>query len=582
MENIFRLFGEIAIRNDEANRALDETSARAEDTGQRTNSAFDGIGRAALGLGKLVVGAGMAIGGAWVAAIESTREYRAQMGLLDSAFQASGHSSTEAKNTYSALNAVLGDTEQAVEAAQHIALIADNEKEMNTLTDIGTGVFANFGASLPLEGLFEAVNHSAALGETQGSLADALEWSGITVEDFNEHLALCSTEEERQDLIMKTLKDTYGAAAEQYKETNKDVMAARQAQERLTDVMAELGRVGEPILTAIKNGMASMVEAAVPKLESMIQKVKDVKKWVQENRTTINNWKAAIVGAAASAASFVLILKWSAIMGKAKAALAGVTLAVKALNIAMKANIIGLIISLVIGLVAAFVVLWKENDKFRAFWISLWNKIRSACSSAVTGIKNKFNDLKDAVSKVKKWFEDIRKTISDKINSAYGSVKKVVDKIKGFFPLSIGKIFSNLKIPKISVSGGKAPYGIAGMGKMPSFDVAWRAKGAVFSEPTILSSRAGFQGVGDSSTPEAVAPIGVLTGYVREAVRAESNNELLGRIIIEQTQLLMDFLRRTMPHDVLLNGNALVGELLPAVDSGLADRYINASRGNVR
>ena len=112
--NIFRLFGEIAIRNDEAIQAMDETTARAEDTGQRTSSAFDGIGRAALGFGKLVVGAGVALGGAWVAAIESTREYRAQMGLLDAAFQTSGHTSTEAKNTYSELNAVLGDTEQAV------------------------------------------------------------------------------------------------------------------------------------------------------------------------------------------------------------------------------------------------------------------------------------------------------------------------------------------------------------------------------------------------------------------------------------------------------------------------------------
>jgi len=221
------------------------------------------------------VTAGAALGGAWVAAIEGTREYRAQMGLLDSAFQASGHSSTEAKNTYSALNAVLGDTEQAVEAAQHIAKIADNEKEMNTLTEIGTGVFATFGQSLPIEGLMEGVLHTSELGEVQGSLADALEWSGITVEDFNDKLAKCTNEEERQDLIMKTLKDTYGKASTQYQETNKDVIEARKAQERLTDAFADLGRVGEPILTAIKNGAASMVRAAVAKLESFIQKIKD-------------------------------------------------------------------------------------------------------------------------------------------------------------------------------------------------------------------------------------------------------------------------------------------------------------------
>lgn len=102
-----------------------------------------------------------------------------------------------------------------MEAAQHLALVADNEEELNDMTHTLTGIYATFGASLPLEGLSEAINHSASLVEVQGNLADALEWSGITVDDFNAQLAECTTEEERQDLIMKTLKDTYSDAADQ-------------------------------------------------------------------------------------------------------------------------------------------------------------------------------------------------------------------------------------------------------------------------------------------------------------------------------------------------------------------------------
>ena len=580
MQNIFTLFGEVAIRNDEAIRALDETAARAEETGDKTESAFSGIGKAALGIGKVVLSAGVALGGAWIAAIEGTREYRAQMGLLDAAFQASGHSSTEAKNTYSDLNAVLGDTEQAVEAAQHIALIADNEKEMNDLTQIGTGVFANFGASLPLEGLFEAVNHTASLGEVQGSLADALEWSGITVEDFNKQLEKCTTEEERQDLIMKTLKDTYGAAGEQYRETNKDVIEARKAQERLTDAFSELGRVGEPILTAIKNGVAKMVSAAVPKLESFIKKIKDAKKWLKDNKDTVDKWEVAIVGATVSVGAFLLILKWSSIMGKAKTALLGVRGAVILLNAAMKANIIGLIVSLVIGLVAAFVTLWKKNEGFRNFWIKLWDKIKLSCASAVKWIKNKFNDLKGVVSNVGKWFGDIKKSISDKIDGAWQSVKKAIDKIKGLFPLKIGKIFSNLKIPKISVSGGKAPFGIAGKGSLPNFNVKWNAQGGILNKPTIFGQTGNTLLGGGEAGAEAIAPINVLQRYVRDAVRNENNT--LGQIIIEQNERLIEALGRLIPKDVTLDKNELVGALLPAVDIGLADRYSHVSRGNVR
>lgn len=574
MQSLFTLFGEIAIRNDEANRALDETSARAENTGQRTNSAFDGIGRAALGLGKMVVGAGVALGGAWVAAIEGTREYRAQMGLLDSAFQASGHSSAEAKNTYSALNAVLGDTEQAVEAAQHIAMIADNEKEMNTLTDIGTGVFARFGQSLPIEGLMEGVLHTSQLGEVQGSLADALEWSGITVEDFNEQLALCSNEEERQDLIMKTLKDTYGAAAEQYKETNKDVMAARQAQERLTDAFAELGRVGEPILTAIKNGVATMVSAAVPKLESLIQKVKDARKWMQQNKDTVDKWKAAIISVTVSVGSFLLVLKWGTIMNAATKAVKATRAAILLFNAALRANPIGLVISLLAGLVAGFVYLWNNNKSFRTFWINLWAKIKSVCGSAVGWIKSKFNDFKSALGTVRTVFGNIQKTISDKISSARDAVKRAIDRIKGFFKFSWS--LPKLKMPTFTMKGKFS----LNPPSVPKLGIKWNAEGGILTKPTIFGQVGNTLLGGGEAGHEAILPLDRLQGYVRDAVRAE--NENAGRIMIEQTSRLIDALARMIPHDVTLDKAVLVGALLPDVDTGLADRWVHARRGNVR
>ena len=577
---LFKLMGTIAVDANQAHKAIDDTTSKANNASKQTSSAFSAIGGAALKVGRAVITAGAALGGAWVAAIEGTREYREQMGLLDSAFQASGHSSTAAKDTYSALNAVLGDTEQAVEAAQHMALLADNEKELTTWTDIATGVYATFGASLPIEGLAEAANHTAKNGEVQGSLADALEWSGISIEGFNDKLAACTSEQERQDLIMNTLNGTYSKASAQYKETNKDVMAARQAQERLTDAFSELGAVGEPILTAIKNKVADMVKAAVPHLQNLVNKVKDVKKWVQDNKKTIDIWKAAIVGAAASVASFVLILKWGAIMNAAKTAIMGVRGAILLLNAAMKANIIGLIVSLVIGLVAAFVYLWKNNEGFRKFWIDLWAKIRSACDKAITAVKNKFNDLKDAAGKVKRWFTDMGKSISDKMESAQKAVKKVVDKIKGFFPLKIGKIFSNLKIPKISVSGGKAPFGIAGKGSLPSFDVKWNAQGGILTQPTIFGRMGDTLLGGGEAGAEAIAPITLLQDYIRAAVGAE--NEGIRATLIEQTGLLMTFLSRNLPKAVLLDTGAMVGELTPAIDAGLADRWNNTKRGNTR
>ena len=577
---LFKLLGTIAVDNAQANMAIDDTAAKADQGSQKTDSAFKKIGESALEIGKVVMTAGVALGGAWVAAIEGSREYRTEMGKLDTAFVTNGHSSEAAKKTYQDLQAVLGDTDVSVEAANHLAVMTDNEKDLQTWTNICTGVFATFGDSLPIEGLTEAANETAKTGQLTGSLADALNWAGISEDEFQAKLDACSTEQERQKLIMDTLNGTYKEASAQYKETNKDVLAANRANERLTAAFAELGRVGEPILTAIKNKVSDMVIAAVPKLQSFIAKIKDMIKWFKQNKSTVQAWAAGILAATVTVSGFVLVLKWSSIMSKATSALKLVTGGVNALNLAMRANIIGLIVSLIIGLVAAFVYLWKNNEGFRNFWLKMWDKIKSVTASAVKGIKDKFNGLKDVVSKVKNTFGNIKDAISDKIEGARDSVRKAIDKIKGFFPLSIGKIFSNFKIPKISVSGGKAPFGIAGKGKLPSFSVKWNAEGGILDKPTIFGSIGNTLLGGGEAGKEAIAPIDVLQDYVRAAVRAE--NEGVRKTLIEQTQLLIDFLARSMPHGVQLDTGVLVGELTPAIDMQLSDRWNHAQRGNTR
>lgn len=578
---IFQLLGRISIDTTEANEAIDQTSNRASDAETKQSSAWQKIGGAAAAGAKVVAGAGAAMGGAFVAAVEGTRDYRVSMGMLESAYLTAGHSSEVAKSTFGDMNSVMRDSEAATEASQHLALVADNESELNELTHSLTGVYATFGASLPLEGLAEAINHSSSLGEVQGSLADALEWSGITVDDFNEQLAACSTEEERQDLIMKTLKDTYGKAADQYKETNKDVIAAEKAQEKLSDAMAEVGEVGEPILTAIKNKVADMVTAAVPKLEKMIVKFKDAKKWIGENKDTIDKWVAVILGATVSIGAFLLILNWGAIMKSATSAVKGVRIAILALNTALRANPIGIVVSLIAGLVAAFLYLWNNNEGFRQFWLDMWEKIKSSSGKAINWIKDKFGDLKAAIKTVKDTFGKIKDAISDKLDDAKDKVKSVMDKIKGFFPLSIGKIFSNLKIPKISASGGKAPFGIAGKGKLPSFDVKWNAEGGIFDKPTILPTLAGMQGVGEAGA-EAITPIKTLQTYIDDSVNRR-NTDLISAFE-NQISRIISFISDYFPSEykIMLDTGILAGEMAGQIDGLLGERYKYSRRGNTR
>lgn len=107
-----------------------------------------------------------------------------------------------------------------------------------------------------------------------------------------------------------------------------------------------------------------------------------------------------------------------------------------------------------------------------------------------------FSGLADNVRSL---FEDIKSKITTPIESAKGIVDSAVSKIKGFFPISIGRILDNISLPHFEVYGGEFPYGIGGSGSPPSFDVWWGANGGIMNQPTLF-------GAGEAG-PEAIMPL---------------------------------------------------------------------------
>ena len=67
-----------------------------------------------------------------------------------------------------------------------------------------------------------------------------------------------------------------------------------------------------------------------------------------------------------------------------------VTAAQWLMNAAMSANPIGLIITAIGALVAAFILLWNNCEGFRNFWIDLWENVQAAFSVAWEAILNFF------------------------------------------------------------------------------------------------------------------------------------------------------------------------------------------------
>jgi phage-related protein len=251
-------------------KEIDDTSEKLKKSKIDWESVGDTVGKVGKAIGAGVAAMGAAIGaaaGAFLGLAESTREARVNMGKLETGFTTAGHSAEDAKKTYTELYGILGDDGQATEAAAHLAKLTKNEKELATWTDIATGVYATFGDSLPIENLTEAANETAKTGAITGGLADALNWAGVSEDEFQASLDKCSTEQERQALITKTLNGLYSDAAEKYREVNGDIIDAQKATASLNSAMAELGAIAEPIVTKLKQLAAELLQQITPFVE---------------------------------------------------------------------------------------------------------------------------------------------------------------------------------------------------------------------------------------------------------------------------------------------------------------------------
>lgn len=116
--------------------------------------------------------------------------------------------------------------------------------------------------------------------------------------------------------------------------------------------------------------------------------------------------------------------------------------------------------------------------------------------------------------------KDEKEAITHPIETAKETISNLAEKIKGIFEKLKIKL-PDIKLPHFKISGGEAPWGIAGKGTKPTVDVEWYRAGAVLKRATQFgTSPSGTPMVGGEAGYEAIAPINVLQGYVAEAVEA--------------------------------------------------------------
>lgn len=243
----------------------------------------------------------------------------------------------------------------------------------------------------------------------------------------------------------------------------------------------------------------------------------------------------------------------------------GVTAAFGMLNTVLFANPIFWVVTAIAALVAGLVYAYNNCETFRnivnnAFSslrnfvtntlnalrntvTTVWNAIKTnivtPVQNAYSSVTSKISDLKskieekinDIKSKVDETFQSIREKMESPIQAAKDTIDGIISTIKGWFPLSIGNIFSNLKLPHFSISGEFS----LNPPSIPHIGVDWYAAGAVFDAATIIPTLYGLKGVGEKE-PEAVSPVSVLQDYIGAAVQRfvpQINYDLLAQKVAQ-------------------------------------------------
>lgn len=255
------------------------------------------------------------------------------------------------------------------------------------------------------------------------------------------------------DEYLADLAASQGTVNATYEETQDGADKAKLAVQNMKTTAAELVN---NFLEKYSPQIEKAIEAVTKTLDKLAPKVEAGIQWLIDNLPLI---EAGVVGIATAFAAW----KITGIITAVTTALAGmsaaeVVAAAKTwlLNAAMAANPIGLVVTAIAALVAAFVVLWNKSEKFRNFWKGLWKEIKATVEKYIGAVvdffKNAWERIKLVWSVVSAFFEAIWNGIKaifepvidwfkEKFENAWNAIKAVWLFVHTFFE----EIWNNIK-----------------------------------------------------------------------------------------------------------------------------------------
>lgn len=336
--------------------ATEQRLTGLEDQAETTNKTLSGLNKAGkvstatVAAGNMMSTALTKVYDSAKAAVEETREYRREIGYLKTNAEQSGESFDDLEKKLIEVTSITNDNGAAIEGFSNLLQAGFSKDKLDAITNNLVGATVRWKDTLKFEGLADGLQETLATGSAVGQFGELLERMGMNLEDFNTRLAECTTEAEKQDLVLNTLAESgLASAKEEYEAQNQSLVDNAASQAELNAKMAEAAEYIEPYLTKI-------TEITIMILQ-----------WCTQN-PQLTKTIIAIT-----------------------AALGGVAVAIGVINAVMSVSpvtwiILGVVAAITL-LVAGIVALVKHFDTIKAVALDVWEKICYGAKMAWWGIQ---------------------------------------------------------------------------------------------------------------------------------------------------------------------------------------------------
>ena len=412
---------------------------------------------------------------------------------------------------------------------------ADDLNTMSKVYGIGTKDLQKYSAAADLVDVSVetiAKSHTkleksmASASKGTGANAEAFDKLGVSVVDANGNLrsgdevwqdvikalGKVENETERDALAMQLMGksaaelnpliedggETYQRVAETMQEYGLDFVDQETLDKanQFNDQLDTMKAIGSVAMQTVGSQLAAVL---VPALEKLVTWVGQLANWLANLNPKVLAVIGVVAGVVAALAPVLIVV------GKLATGIGAIIKLVAVVGPALGGIVaaIGPVILIIGALIAVGVLLYKNWDTIKAKAIQLWNNIKTTFNGIKASITTTINTVKSFLSNA--WntitstastaWNGIKTAITKPIQTAKDTVKKIIDKVKGFFPIKVGNLLSGIKLPHFKISG---EFSIKNK-TVPKLSIDWYKTGGIFDGPQVI-------GVGEAG-PEAVVPL---------------------------------------------------------------------------